>query len=77
MITDLYSRKIVGYCVHEDLNVKGCIEALKMALTQRSNKSENLIHHCDRGVQYCSHSYVKMLQRHNVEISMTQSGDPL
>jgi putative transposase len=77
MITDLYSRKIVGYCVHEDLSVNGCLEALKMALKQRVNKLENLIHHSDRGVQYCSHAYVKLLHKNNIQISMTQTGDPL
>jgi putative transposase len=77
MITDLYSRKIVGHCVHEDLSVNGCIDALKMAFKQRTNKSENLIHHSDRGVQYCSHAYVKLLQKNNIQISMTQTGDPL
>jgi transposase InsO family protein len=77
MITDLYSRKIVGYCVHDDLSVNGCIDALKMALKQRTNKTENLIHHSDRGVQYCSHTYVKLLQKNNIQISMTQTGDPL
>jgi transposase InsO family protein len=77
IITDLYSRKIVGHCVHEDLSVNGCIEALKMALKQRTYKSENLIHHSDRGVQYCSHAYVKLLQKNNIQISMTQTGDPL
>lgn len=77
LVTDLYSRKIVGYCVHEDLSVNGCIEALKMALKQRTNKSENLTHHSDRGVQYCSHAYVKLLQKNNIQISMTQTGDPL
>lgn len=77
LITDLYSRKIVGHCVHEDLSVEGCIKALKMALKQRGNKTESLIHHSDRGVQYCSHSYVKMLQKNDIKISMTQTGDPL
>ena len=77
LITDLYSRKIVGYCVHEDLSVKGCLEALKTALKQRANKSQNLIHHSDRGVQYCSHAYVNLLQKNNIKSSMTQTGDPL
>jgi putative transposase len=77
IITDLYSRKIVGYNVHEDLSVNGCIEALKMALKQRKNRQEPLIHHSDRGVQYCSHAYVKILNQNNVQISMTQTGDPL
>lgn len=77
LITDLYSRKIVGYCVHEDLSVKGCIEALQMAIKQRKNKTDDLIHHSDRGVQYCCHDYNKILLKHNINISMTQTGDPL
>lgn len=77
LIVDLYSRKIVGYSVHEDLSVSGCLEALKMALKQRRNKEEPLIHHSDRGVQYCSHPYVKLLRKNNIQISMTQTGDPL
>jgi putative transposase len=76
LVTDLYSRKIVGQCVYEDLSVKGCLEALKMALKQRKNKNDSLIHHSDRGVQYCSHSYVQLLQKNNIKISMTQTGDP-
>lgn len=76
-IIDVYSRKIVGHCVHEDLSVKGCITALQEALKQRTNKIENLIHHSDRGVQYCCHAYVNMLRKNNIQISMTQTGDPL
>ena len=76
MITDMYSRKIVGYCVHENLSVDGCVIALKMALKQRVNKAQKLIHHSDRGVQYCCDAYVKLLQKSGVEISMTQTGDP-
>lgn len=76
MITDMYSRKIVGYCVHENLSVEGCVIALKMALKQRVNKVEKLIHHSDRGVQYCCDAYVKLLQKKEVQISMTQTGDP-
>jgi len=77
IITDLYSRKVVGHCVHDSLNVKGCIDALKQALKNRKDKSLPLIHHSDRGVQYCCHAYVKLLQKQNIQISMTQSGDPL
>jgi putative transposase len=76
IITDMYSRKIVGYCVHENLSVEGCLTALKMALKQRVNKTEKLIHHSDRGVQYCCDAYVKLLQKNEVQISMTQTGDP-
>lgn len=77
IITDLYSRKIVGHQVHESLSVKGCIGALKQAISGRKDKSQPLIHHSDRGVQYCCHAYVKMLQKQNIQISMTESGDPL
>lgn len=77
IITDLYSRKIVGHHVHVSLSVKGCIEALKQALKIRKNKTESLIHHSDRGVQYCCHDYVRLLQKQNIQISMTQTGDPL
>jgi putative transposase len=76
MITDMYSRKIVGYCVHENLSVEGCVIALKMALKQRVNNTEKLTHHSDRGVQYCCDAYVKLLQKNEVQISMTQTGDP-
>jgi putative transposase len=77
VVTDLYSRKIIGHCVYEDLSVKGSLEALKQALKQRKEKTESLIHHSDRGVQYCCHTYVKLLQKNNVQISMTETGDPL
>jgi putative transposase len=50
LITDLYSRKIVGYCLHKDLTTHGCIEALEKAIAQCENTDENLIHHSDRGV---------------------------
>lgn len=76
LITDMYSRKIVGYCVHQDLSVDGCAIALRMALKQRVNKSLELIHHSDRGVQYCCNTYVRLLQKNKVQISMTQTGDP-
>lgn len=77
IITDLYSRKIVGHCVHDSLSVKGCIDALKQAITNRKDKTQPLIHHSDRGVQYCCHAYVKLLQKQQIQISMTQTGDPL
>ena len=78
IITDLYSRKIVGHCVHDDLSVKGCIEALQQAIKSRqNNKPFSLTHHSDRGVQYCCNAYVRMLKKNKVNISMTQSGDPL
>ncbi len=72
LITDLYSRKIVGWDLSESLSIEGGIRALKMALRQRKNKELPLIHHSDRGVQYCSHEYVGMLKKHNISISMTE-----
>lgn len=75
LITDAYSHKIVGFYLSEDLSAKGCIMALKMAL--KNNPSfDKLIHHSDRGLQYCSADYVKLLQDNNIAISMTENGDP-
>jgi transposase InsO family protein len=76
-ITDAYSRKIVGYYVADTLEAVHSIEALKMALSNFTEPLTNLIHHSDRGVQYCCDAYVKMLEDHQIQISMTESGDPL
>jgi transposase InsO family protein len=76
-ITDVYSHKIVGYQVAETLEAIESINALQMALSALGAESHlNLIHHSDRGIQYCSHAYVKLLQDYNIEISMTENGDP-
>lgn len=71
LVTDLFSRKIVGYHASESLELVGCIKALKMALKQGKPK----IHHSDRGSQYCSHRYTNMLKKYNVKISMTENGN--
>jgi transposase InsO family protein len=60
----------------EDLSAKGPLKALKMALTGNPD-CKNLIHHSDRGVQYCCDEYVKLLQDNTIKISMTENGDPL
>jgi putative transposase len=73
LITDAYSRKIVGFCMNHDLSAQGPVDALKMALKGRTG-SEPLIHHSDRGSQYCSEVYVNTLK--GISISMTQSGNP-
>jgi transposase InsO family protein len=75
LITDAYSRKIVGFYLCEDLSAKGCICALKMALKNNPER-ENLIHHSDRGLQYYSGDYVKLLEP-AIRISMTEHSDPL
>lgn len=78
LITDAYSHKIVGYHLAETLESIETIQALTMALKQLPpSLAQSLIHHSDRGVQYCSESYVKLLQDNNIQISMTENGDPL
>ncbi len=76
-ITDTYSHKIVGYYVAKTLETTESIQALKMALNGLKTETHQLIHHSDRGIQYCSNSYVKLLQDYNIKISMTENGDPL
>lgn len=76
LITDAYSHKIVGFYLCEDLSAKGCVLALRMAL-KNNPLQDNLIHHSDRGLQYCSHDYVDLLGGNGIKISMTQNGDPL
>lgn len=77
-ITDAYSHQIVGYHVAETLATIETIKALNMALSTLKNTTElNLIHHSDRGLQYCSNTYVSLLKKRNIQISMTESGDPL
>lgn len=76
LITDAYSRKIVGFCLHKDLSATGPLRALKMALRDNPDTT-GLIHHSDRGIQYCCQAYVKLLEDNQIKISMTENGDPL
>ncbi len=71
LITDVFSRKIVGYAVSQSLSVEFCIRALRMALKGVAHP-EKLIHHSDRGIQYCCSAYVALLKEHKVKISMTE-----
>ncbi|MCO5233622.1 MAG: DDE-type integrase/transposase/recombinase [Chitinophagales bacterium] len=69
MITDAYSHKIVGYQVAETMEAIESIEALHKALSALGAESlMNLIHHSDRGIQYCSHAYVKLLQDNGIKL---------
>ena len=77
LITDAYSHMIVGYCIGENLGAVHTTKALLMALEACPEKSLELIHHSDRGNQYCSFQYINILKNHTVKISMTESGDPL
>ena len=74
LITDLYSRKIVGYDISDSLEAEGCRRALKRALSMVKN-TEGIIHHSDRGIQYCCKEYIKLLKKHKMEISMAAKGD--
>lgn len=76
LITDAWSRKIMGFCLRSDMLAEGCIAALQMALDNRTYKEQPLIHHSDRGSQYCSKQYVDMLSTAGIAISMTEKGDP-
>jgi hypothetical protein len=78
LITDMYSRKIVGFCLHKNLSSDGPLKALKMAIKSTAkDKLQSLIHHSDRGVQYCCNDYVNELVQNGIRISMTINGDPL
>jgi transposase InsO family protein len=77
LITDAYSRKIVGYTLADNLDADNAVKALEMALKTMKADCSGLIHHSDRGVQYCSDKYVKLLQKRHIQISMTENGDPL
>jgi len=75
LITDAYSRKIVGFYLSPDLSAEGCMKALYMALSNNPDLGK-LIHHSDRGSQYCCSDYVGILKDNFIKISMTQNGDP-
>nr|WP_246559000.1 IS3 family transposase [Hymenobacter piscis] len=76
LITDAYSKLIVGYCLYPLLTNEGCLKALDMALTQERPPGAELIHHSDRGSQYGSFHYIHKLKEAGIAISMTQHGDP-
>ena len=80
LITDAFSRKIVGHCLLETLETIGPLEALSMAKAGRQTQGishlPKLIHHSDRGIQYCCGEYVDALSKGDIAISMTQNGSP-
>lgn len=76
LITDAYSRKIMGWNLARDLSSAGALKALRQALSALPDGT-SLIHHSDRGVQYCNGAYIKELEKRNALISMTENGDPL
>lgn len=76
LVTDAYSKKIVGYDVSNSLSMEGSVRALKMAISKRIYKKDMLIHHSDRGLQYCCDEYQQTLIKNNINCSMTESYDP-
>jgi len=77
LITDAYSRKVVGHNFSTTMEAAFCVKALNQAITQRSFPDRVLMHHSDRGLQYCSSVYVNVLKNNKIAISMTENGDPL
>lgn len=77
LITDQYSKQIMGYHVHPTLETEGPLKAMRMALKARSYKeSSKLIHHSDRGIQYCCSDYIRVLEGNDIQISMSGRGNP-
>ena len=77
-VTDAYSHKIIGYHIAETLETVHSLKALQMAINSiDSSAPNNIIHHSDRGIQYCSNGYVGLLEKNHILISMAENGDPL
>ena len=76
LVTDAYSKKIMGYSIDDHMKTSLCIDALQMALNQRNYTNQKLIHHSDRGLQYCNPTYTNFAERNGINISMTQQYDP-
>lgn len=76
LVTDAFSRKIMGYAIARNMNTEEMKKAYEMAISKRQHQNHELIHHSDRGLQYCSGDYVKLSEDNNIKISMTQNGDP-
>ena len=76
VVTDAYSKKIMGYYVADNMNTESSVMALEMAVKHLKKEHESIIHHSDRGLQYCADDYQKTLSKHNILCSMTQNSDP-
>lgn len=76
LITDAYSKQIMGYELSDNLEAASTSKALRMALRQRIHCGLPLVHHSDRGLQYCSKQYTDILRKNHMQISMTENGDP-
>ena len=76
LITDAYSHQVMGWALEPTLHTRGPLSALQMAIRFKGKGKKELIHHSDRGLQYCCQHYVKLLDSHDVRISMTKEGKP-
>lgn len=76
LVTDAYSKKIMGYKLASHMKTSLCTAALKMALKNRKYKDLKLIHHSDRGLQYCNPSYTGLAEENGLTMSMTEKYDP-
>lgn len=76
IVTDAYSKKIMGYKLASHMKTSLCIGALKMALKNRKYKGQKIVHHSDRGLQYCNPTYTKIAEDNGLSISMTEQYDP-
>jgi transposase InsO family protein len=76
LVTDAYSKQIMGHDLSNSLDVSGTLRALKMAVKKRRYKNNIITHHSDRGLQYCSNEYQDLLKRSKINCSMTESYDP-
>lgn len=76
LVTDAYSKQIMGHDLSNSLDVSGSLRALKMAIKKRKYKTNVVTHHSDRGLQYCSNQYQEILKRNKINCSMTESYDP-
>ena len=76
MLTDAYSRKIMGYAIADNMEAAQMKQAFQMAVKNRKGDNQLLIHHSDRGSQYCSAEYVSIANTNRIKMSMTENGDP-
>ena len=76
LITDVYSKQIMGWELSDNMKAINAVRALKMALRNRKYPDRELVHHSDRGLQYCTPAYIEVLEKNNIQISMTQKYDP-
>jgi transposase InsO family protein len=76
LVTDAYSKQIMGYKLASHMRTSLCTDALAMAIKNRKYPKEKLIHHSDRGIQYCNPAYTSFAEQNNITLSMTQQYDP-